>query len=193
MRTVLAVVAFSVFVPSQTSQVPESLSDCRALRLIERLARIDAYMPAAFLEMIQKQKQASCATPPAAQTTMWSAKHPNGTWSFPNGETAIFPSGWLAYTRGTPAKLVDKGGGIDWRYPNGVMAKGTDDAWRLPNGSYGAQIPNLVAWACSKVPDGVCRERKADIDSSQGDEKDLAVIELAWLARQDKSIPGIRR
>jgi hypothetical protein len=182
MRIGLAFVALIVFVSSQTAQPPESLSDCRALRIMKRLARIDAYMPAAFLEMIQKQEQATCAAQTTAPTTLWNVKPSDGTWVFPNGETAISRSGWFFYTRGTRAKLVDKGGDIDWRYPDGVMAKATDGTWRLPNGSYGAQIPNLVAWACSKVSAEVCQERKADIDTVQGDEKTLAVIELAVLA-----------
>lgn len=182
MRTVLAIVAFIIFAPSQPAQVPERLSDCRALRLMKRLAKIDAYMPAAQLQMIEKQEQAACAEPPAGPV-LWSAKHSDGTWTFPNGETAISSSGWLAYTRGTPAKLVDKAGGIDWRYPTGGVALVTDGTWRLPNGSYGAQIPNVVAWACSKVSAQVCQERKADIESADGDEKTLAVMELAWLAK----------
>jgi hypothetical protein len=187
MRTVLAIVAFSLFAPSQTAQVPESLSDCRALRLIKRLARIDAYMPVGLLELIQKQEQSSCAARVPAETVLWStgekAKYADGTWHFPNGVTAIFPEGRLGYTRGTPAKLVDKAGGIDWRYPTGGVALVTDGTWRLPNGSYGAQILNVVAWACSRVSAEVCQERKADIDSAQGDEKTLAVMELAWLAK----------
>jgi hypothetical protein len=181
MRTVLAFMAFSVFVPSQNTQIAD-LSDCNALRIMKRLARIDAYMPTAFLQMIQKQEQATCAAQTTVPAPLWNMKPSDGTWVFPNGETAISRSGWLSYTRGTPAKLVDKGGGIDWRYPDGVMAKGTDDRWWLPNGSYGAQTPNLVAWACSKVSTEVCQERKADIDTAQGDEKTLAVIELAVLA-----------
>ena len=64
-----------------------------------------------------------------------------------------------------------------------VLAIVAFSAWRLPNGSYGAQIPNVVAWTCSRVSAEVCQERKADIDSADGDEKTLAVLELAWLAK----------
>jgi hypothetical protein len=188
MRTVLTVVALSIFAPLATAQAPEVSSDCRAIRLIKRLARIDAYMPTGLLGTIVKQEQSSCSTSVAVETVLWStgvkAKHADGTWHFPNGITAIFREGRLGYTRGTLAKVVQKDGAADWHYPNGVMAKATDGTWRLPNGSYGAQLPGLVALACSRVSAEVCRERRADIDSAQGDERDLAVIEFAWLTRE---------
>jgi hypothetical protein len=185
MRIVVAILVLTVSTSARTLQVAGS-SDCRALRLMERLARIDTYMPASSLEMIRKQQQVSCAAPSDTQVVLWStgekAKYPDGTWVFPNGITALFREGRFGYPKGTPAKLVEIGGTTTWRYPNGEPARLEDGSWRLPDGSF-TTIPNLVAWACSRVSASVCEERRADISSARGDEADLSIIELAWLAK----------
>jgi len=186
MRTALAMIALAAFAASPVAQALDVSSDCHALRLMQRLARIDPYMPANSLEMIKRQQQASCAAPGDAETILWAtgekAKYPGGTWLFPNGITALFPEGRLGYAKGLPAKLVDKDGGADWRYPNGAPARLKDGSWRLPDGSQ-ATVPSLIAWACSRLSPSVCEERRADIASARGDEVDLSIIELAWLAK----------
>jgi hypothetical protein len=186
MLTAFVLLTFGVLASPRTAQAAEITSDCRALRLMKRLARIDAYMPPGLLEMIDKQRQASCAAAVTTETILWNtgvrAKYPDGTWVFPNGVTALFPEGRLGYPRGLPAKLVDKGAQVTWSYPNGVTARFADGTWRLPDGSY-STIPSLIAWACPRLATALCREGRTDIDSARGDERELSIIELAWLAR----------
>jgi hypothetical protein len=159
-------------------QQPAS-GDCSDLHQMLRLAEMSAADPAA-IRAIEAQRAVSCSWGSQRNgTTYWPngnvAKYSSGTWYYPNGNVAKYSSGTWYYSNGNVAKYASG----TWYYPNGNVAKYASGAWYSPTGS--RQDPqSLIAQACQNNPRR-CYGKVERIRELQGDERDLALLELAWL------------
>src|SRR5262245_61499794 len=155
--------------------------DCGDARRLLRLARIDGF---ADVAMIATQVSVWCAANPTSRSLTWpnrrAAKTLTGTWVYPNGTTAIGRDGTWNYPSGTNAK--SRLGA--WLYPDGTAAKSRTDRWRRPD-RRGVKLEELLTWACGRLGDDRCRALLREIGELSGDDRDLAVIELAWSAREE--------
>lgn len=163
--------------------------DCRALTLMEKLAQIAAW---SGRNLVTAQAQVICAQNRVERSRDWpsptsgSMKTPDGSWYYPNnGGRAIDQNGALYYPAppGGVAKLQGT-----WRYPQGILAKSPapesdpDPQWYPPNGTAMTQS-KLIEWACQRLGPDRCRRPLREIQSATGDEKTLALLELAWSAQ----------
>jgi hypothetical protein len=153
-------------------------SDCRDLRMMARLARVGG--PADLASMVGTQAEVTCSR--GGEVRRWAngnrAKVTSSSWRYPNNQIAKVGGSWR-YPNGKRAKASAN----SWRYPDGKPAKVSQDRWRRPDGPSN-NLDDLLKWACSKVGLDKCRVHLADFNSAEGDEKDMAVIELAWMASQ---------
>jgi ribosomal protein L32E len=151
------------------------MSDCDNLRMMTRLARTAG--PGDLATMVASQAEVTCAR--GGDIRRWennnAAKLGDDSWRYPNGKAAKLGTVWR-YPSGTAAKL-----GSNWRYPNNKAAKLGSLVWRRPDGESG-KLDDLIKWACSRLPPEKCKVHLDDIGRATGDEKDMAVIELAWAA-----------
>ena len=108
-------------------------------------------------------------------------KRSSGTWYYPaNGGRAI-DSHSLYYPNDKQAKVDDK-----WYYPdNGGRARdepARNRPWHHSVGAGTTTEQGLIDWACQRAASR-CSQARTDIGAVSGDERALAVIELAWSAR----------
>jgi hypothetical protein len=161
--------------------------DCRALKLMSRMARIAAWEHA---KVVADEMQKVCAANDVKKTRSWSAPTKTSmkmstTWYYPgNGGRAIDKYS-LYYPADKQAKV-----GEAWYYPgNGGIARSrpsakprpTDRTWNRPRGTSETE-QDLIEWACQQVGPEPCNRARADISAVSGDERVLAIIELAWSA-----------
>jgi hypothetical protein len=189
MRPVLLalVIIASPVLPAQSKP---GADDCRALTLMEKLAEIAAW---SGRDVVTAQAQIVCAQSRVERSRDWpsptggSMKTPDGSWYYPNnGGRAIDQTGALYYPAppGGVAKLQST-----WRYPQGILAKPPapesdhDPQWYPPNGTAMTQS-KLIEWACQRLGPDRCRSPLREIQSATGDEKTLALLELAWSAQR---------
>jgi hypothetical protein len=153
-------------------------ADCRDLRMMTRLARVAG--PPDVASIVASQAELTCAV--GGDVRKWSngktARISSSSWRYPNGETAKVGTTWR-YPNGHTAKVTSN----SWRYPDNKAAKVTQHSWRRPDGA-SVNRDDLLTWACGRVGADNSRVHLADINGSTGDEQDMAVIELAWLASQ---------
>jgi hypothetical protein len=179
---ILVIVALSA---ASFGQAPGNSPDCHDLKVMVRLARIGGGLQPDHVEMLGTQQRLICGSSEPVTLSRWrsnaAAKRPDG-WGYPNATTAIHVNSagirW-GYPRATTAK--DPNGRL--AYPNGSTARSNGGEWRLPTGA-ATTVPRLMEWACLRLSEEAFNARRADVEMSAGDEKDLAVIELAWSARQ---------
>jgi hypothetical protein len=161
-------------------------ADCMSLKLMSRMARIVAWE---HRDVVDEVMRDACDANGIKSTRTWpgtaqSMKRSNGTWYYPeNGGRAIDRYS-LYYPGDKQAKVDDK-----WYYPDdGDRARDEPSKkrpWHLPVGTSTTTEQGLIDWACPKGR-GVserCNKARADIGAVSGDERVLAVIELAWSAR----------
>ena len=180
MRTTILVLAIWFVATPAAAQS----ADCGSLKIIERLSRI-GNLPADRLAMVAALRDAAC-TAASADTSRWkdrsNAKRSDGRWYYPaSSVTAIDPEGRLAYPNAITALYAGR-----WRYPNSTVALDIRQNRRqLPSGA-NVTDAELIQWACKRLPARQCNAGKKDIASAAGDERELALMELAWKADQSK-------
>jgi hypothetical protein len=156
------------------------MADCSEARRLLRLARIDG---SSDLDVIVTQVEVWCAAGEFEGTLKWPnrriAKSVSGSWNYPNGREAKSVTGKLSYPSGRVAKSVTGA----WSYPTGRMAKSVSGRWNRPDGR-GGTLEELLSWACARIDAGRCQEFLQEIQRLSADDKDIAAIELAWLARE---------
>jgi hypothetical protein len=154
-------------------------ADCENARRLLRLARINGF---ADLPMIATQVDIWCAANTASRSLTWpnrrTAKGLTGAWAYPNGRTATNSSGSWSYPNGRTAKS----GTGTWMYPDGRTAKSASGQWHRPDGR-GVTLEELLSWSCKQLGEDGCRALVREIGELSGDDRDLAVIELAWSAK----------
>jgi hypothetical protein len=157
------------------------MADCTDVRRLLRLARIDG---STDLEVIATQVEVWCAAGELERSLKWpnrrTAKSVSGSWSYPNGRGAKSVTGKWSYPSGRVAKSVTGA----WSYPSGRVAKSVAGRWNRPDGR-GGTFEELLSWACTRIEASRCQEFLQEIQRLSDDDKDVAAIELAWLAREE--------
>jgi hypothetical protein len=176
--------------PGLAPQTTTGADDCRALSLMEKLAQIAEW---SGRDVVTAQAQLVCAQNRVERSRDWpsptggSMKTPDGSWFYPkNAGRAIDNNGALYYPAppGGVAKLQGT-----FRYPQGILARppapeqDADPQWYPPNGTAMTQSKS-IEWACQRLGPDRCRRPLREIQTATGDEKTLAVLELAWLAQR---------
>ncbi len=112
--------------------------------------------------------------PRAAWPSGVTAKYADGSWNYPTGVRAKYSDGSWNYPSGVRARYADG----TWNYPNGVRARYADGTWSSPSGAR-ANERDVLAAAC-RADARRCEWLAASLGSLEGDERMLAVVELAW-------------
>jgi hypothetical protein len=131
--------------------------------------------------VVEAQAVATCAAGGTVKT--WpnhaTAKRLNGSWDYPNRATAKRANGSWDY----PTRKSAKHANGSWSYPDGKTARRGEDRWIRPD-ARSATLPELVSWACGVLGAEECSRLTTVIEKASGDERDAAIVELAWRARK---------
>jgi hypothetical protein len=135
--------------------------------------------------MIRTQSDVWCAAREVGRALTWpnnqNARLPSGAWNYPSGRNAKTSGGLWKYANGGTAR---SSAGI-WSYPDGRTARFASGRWQRPDGKSATEA-ELLLWACQKLGDGLCRRPLSEIGALSGFDKELAIIELAWSAREPR-------
>ena len=166
--------------PGRSTEKPTA--DCVHLRMLSRLARLGS-LAAKHAEIIAQQEMISCTARTEEKSFRWSsgstAKSADGSWDYPSGLTAKYADGRWNFPSGRTAKSKDG----SWSYPSGATAKRSTGQWQRPSGASVAEA-ELLTWACGVIGHESCKPRLTEIGEASGDERDLAILDLAWTAQQ---------
>ena len=183
MRVAIALVFASTVAGSAFHGQTES-ADCRSLKLMTRMARIVAWE---HRRIVDEETQRVCAANDVQPTRRWTSpsrtdmKRSSGTWYYPAKGGRAIDSHSLYYPNDKQAKVDDK-----WYYPdNGGRARdepARNRPWHHSVGAGTTTEQGLIDWACQRAASR-CSQARTDIGAVSGDERALAVIELAWSAR----------
>jgi hypothetical protein len=134
------------------------------------------------IRLVESRQIVSCGLLEQSTNTS-SDYYPNGQqakwgsdWYYPNGQQAKWGSNWY-YPNGQQAKW-----GSNWYYPNGQQAKWGSN-WYYPNGS-SASADSLLSLGCSIIRRNECAARLSEVRKSQDFWRNLAIIDLAWVAHK---------
>ena len=190
MRIAIALIVASTVSSGAAFYGQTASADCMSLKLMSRMARIVAWE---HRGIVAEGMQKVCAANDVKSTRTWTAptkksmKLSPESWYYPADGNKAIGSKTLYYPAEKQAKV-----GQTWYYPeNGGQArfpplsnpKPTDKRWRRASGGAHMTEQELIEWACERVDSGQCNRARADIGAVSGDERVLAVIELAWSAR----------
>lgn len=163
----------SITLPPRTAT-----QDCIDLMAMMQLAAVSEGRNQ-LVTTIENQQRVSCATskPENRASFNWSngqTAKSKDTWYYPNGQAAKLGNSRY-YPNGKTAKL-----GETWYYPNGQTAK-LGETWYYPNGN-SSDVDGLVSRTCSILGENECRQKWAEVQTSNYFWQDLTLIDLSWNA-----------
>lgn len=153
--------------------------DCRALRVMSVLARIDG-TDAGSRSQIESARVVACRGAPERSITRWPngrvARTSHDTWYYPNGVIAARGESWFY-----PSRVLAVSGDTLY-YPNRVVARSSNGAWFSASREHLGGDGEAGTWACDRLGSDPCADALRLVPFLTELARRAQFLELLWAA-----------